>query len=310
MKLNTESIKQFIESTNEYIVTSEYNFPEKRKIMIKHIKCNYEYSVGFQHFKNGTRCPKCAGVLKTTHEGFLKEVAEMYPSGEYNFTGVYKNRSTKIEVIHKCGYEYSVSPRNFIFNKRRCPKCSGVPRKDTKYFINELTSMYGNEVFDKIKIKSDYIKYNVNISFECMNCGEEFKRTPDNTLRQGFDCPKCSGVISKPIREITDYLKRNEIKYVTEKRFDGCKNKYTLPFDLYLTEYDILIEYDGEHHFTGFRRNVDSLKYIQQNDSIKDEFCKSVNKVLYRIRYDQNHLEEIQNILKEVQRLADRRTPK
>ena len=41
----------------------------------------------------------------------------------------------------------------------------------------------------------------------------------------------------------------NNINYIREKRFKDCKNIKPLPFDFYLPEKNICIEYDGEHHF-------------------------------------------------------------
>ncbi len=46
-----------------------------------------------------------------------------------------------------------------------------------------------------------------------------------------------------------------EIQFVKEKKFEDCKNSKVgrycrrLPFDFYLPDYNLLIEYDGEQHF-------------------------------------------------------------
>ena len=39
------------------------------------------------------------------------------------------------------------------------------------------------------------------------------------------------------------------IKFETQKKFKNCKNKLPLPFDFYLPDYNILIEFDGKQHF-------------------------------------------------------------
>jgi hypothetical protein len=38
------------------------------KITIKHTECGYVYPVRFNDFKQGHRCPKCAGLVKRTEE--------------------------------------------------------------------------------------------------------------------------------------------------------------------------------------------------------------------------------------------------
>jgi len=77
-------------------------------------------------------------------------------------------------------------------------------------------------------------------------------------------------------------------------KFDGCININKLPFDFYLPEKNICIEYDGEQHF----RNIFSDKSFKEtkiNDNIKDEFCIKNNIFLIRIPYFK--FEEINNIL-------------
>ena len=40
------------------------------------------------------------------------------------------------------------------------------------------------------------------------------------------------------------------IEFIREKRFPSCKYKIPLPFDFYIPSKKILIEYDGEQHFS------------------------------------------------------------
>ena len=41
------------------------------------------------------------------------------------------------------------------------------------------------------------------------------------------------------------YLTENNIKYIPQYRFPNCKNKLQLPFDFYIPEMNICIEYNG-----------------------------------------------------------------
>jgi len=40
-----------------------------------------------------------------------------------------------------------------------------------------------------------------------------------------------------------------DIEYIKQKRFEKCRNKLPLPFDFYLPNENICIEYDGIQHF-------------------------------------------------------------
>jgi very-short-patch-repair endonuclease len=89
-------------------------------------------------------------------------------------------------------------------------------------------------------------------------------------------------------KRILNYLKRKNIKFVTQKKFDDCKNIYRLPFDFYLPDYNVLIEFDGEQHFkkSNFSKSdeINRMKFeqIQKNDRIKTRYCAKNNIILLR----------------------------
>ena len=72
-----------------------------------------------------------------------------------------------------------------------------------------------------------------------------------------------------------------------------------LPFDFHLTDYDILIEVDGEQHekpirFGGMSIEQANKNFIEQKrrDKIKDDYCLKNKIPLIRISYkdiDNNH---------------------
>jgi very-short-patch-repair endonuclease/acyl-CoA-binding protein len=88
-------------------------------------------------------------------------------------------------------------------------------------------------------------------------------------------------------RLVKTYLDENKINYIREKRFDTCKNIKCLPFDFYLPDHNICIEYDGQHHFNivSIYGGEDCLKKTQINDNIKNNWCSENNIKLIRISY-------------------------
>ena len=86
---------------------------------------------------------------------------------------------------------------------------------------------------------------------------------------------------------IKNFLDTNFITYEREKRFDDCKNKNPLPFDFYLPDYNLCIEYDGELHFKSpeIFGGLERLKSTKKNDRIKNKWCKDNNIRLLRINY-------------------------
>jgi len=87
---------------------------------------------------------------------------------------------------------------------------------------------------------------------------------------------------------IDNYLRRKNIKCTYQKKFKDCRDKMPLPFDFYLDDYNVIIEFDGEHH----RKAVDKwggeehLKTTQLHDKIKDQYCKDNGIILMRIHSD------------------------
>ena len=107
---------------------------------------------------------------------------------------------------------------------------------------------------------------------------------------------------------IRDFLVLLNVEFVQQKRFSDCMNKKcsdTLPFDFYLPSYNIIIEYDGEHHFHPVQGwgGEEKFNITQQNDCIKNDYCKINNITLLRLPYtytEEDIKNEILNILSPV----------
>ena len=92
-----------------------------------------------------------------------------------------------------------------------------------------------------------------------------------------------------------EYLEKYGITYIIQKRFSGCKNKRALPFDVYLPDYNICIEYQGQQHYsllTGYihkkftlKEQQDNFKRQQKHDKIKRNYCLKNNIQLIEIPY-------------------------
>ena len=68
-----------------------------------------------------------------------------------------------------------------------------------------------------------------------------------NNFKSGKRCPYCKK--SKGEDSINTTLKKLGVKYKTQYKFDDCRDVLLLPFDFYLYDYNLIIEYDGEQHF-------------------------------------------------------------
>ena len=107
---------------------------------------------------------------------------------------------------------------------------------------------------------------------------------------------------------IRDFLTSLKVEFIPQKRFCDCMNTKCsdmLPFDFYLPLYNLAIEYDGEHHFNPVKGwgGEAKFKLTQENDNIKNNYCKQHNITLLRLPYTYTKDDiknEILNILRPV----------
>lgn len=83
--------------------------------------------------------------------------------------------------------------------------------------------------------------------------------------------------------QVEKYFIEHNINYETQKKFDDCVYKKPLPFDFYLTDYNVLVECDGKQHTDSSSKWYSDEQIIR--DNIKNEWCKSHNITMIRIPY-------------------------
>lgn len=109
---------------------------------------------------------------------------------------------------------------------------------------------------------------------------------------------------SKGELAVNSYLTKLGYDVKKQFTFDDCKDKRKLPFDsmFHIDNRICLIEFDGEQHYKAVDHfgGEEHLRYIQNHDKIKNEYCLKNNIPLLRIRYD-----EIDKIEKLIDRFVE-----
>jgi len=255
------------------------------------------HGVFVQYPKNhlsGHGCAKCDFEKnRKSLEDFILESNKIH-NNKYDYSeSIYVNSSTKLKIKCPIHGVFEQSPNTHISKKSGCHKCDSNRRRLTvEEFIEKSNKVHNN----KYKYtKTIYDNTRSKIIITCPQHGD-FEQTPSNHI-QGYGCPICNE--SKGEKEITKILKEKGINYIKQYKFDGCENKKALPFDFYLPDYNMCIEYDGEQHFKPiiYWGGDEKLKYIQNNDKIKNEYCKENNIRLIRIRYNEKNFNKLKFIL-------------
>jgi len=83
------------------------------------------------------------------------------------------------------------------------------------------------------------------------------------------------------------------------KYSEDCKLIKKLRFDFYLPEKDIFIEFDGEQHYKPIDRfgGQEGFNETLKRDNAKNEWCEENNKQLIRIKYDENVVDKLNQII-------------
>lgn len=290
-KLTTEEVRErMTKSTNgEYTLLGEY-INAHAKTLVRHNTCGNVYEVAWNNFQQGGRCPRCSGLEKLNNEEIDRRIKEL-TNGEYIRLGEYTRTHAKMLVEHNvCNNKYMVTWGNFR-NGKRCPKCLRAEKLDNKKIDERIFELVRDEY---IRL-GEYVGSGVKMLIKHTLCETKYEVAWDN-FKQGKRCPRCKE--SKGEKSIADILNSLNIKHTSQKRFEECKYKKTLPFDFYINnkKSKLLIEFDGIQHFKPIEvfGGKEALKDTQLRDKIKNNYAKENNIPLLRIPYtEQNNIEKI-----------------
>lgn len=238
-----------------------------------------------KHLK-GRGCPNCSGYKMNTIE-FIKKANKVH-NNKYNYDFInYTGIFNKIKISCPKHGVFEQTPDRHL-NSNGCDLCgietaSIKKTYSTSEFIQKSISKHGNKYDYSL---SDYKYSKTPVIIICPEHGE-FKQTP-NAHWAGKGCGRCNE--SKGEREIAKILSKNNIIFETQKKFENCKRQNYLPFDFYLPEYNVCIEYDGEQHYksVSWFGGEKGFKITKENDIFKTQFCDKNGIVLIRIKYNQN----------------------
>jgi len=232
-------------------------------------------------------CPICSKEKTSLgKEGFIK-LAKKIHGEKYDYSKVkYVNNKTKVEIICKIHGSFWQIPNRHL-QGNGCSVCANNYKSNTEEFIKKANIVHNN-LYDYKLV--NYINAKTKVEIICKKHGI-FYQIPNSHLN-GRGCPVCNN--SKGEMLIANYLEKHKISFIPQKTFDDCRNKRVLPFDFYLPNYNILIEFDGKQHFINDNWGKDNYKKTVFHDNIKTNYSIEKGIKLIRIRYDEiNYIGEI-----------------
>lgn len=282
----------------EYVGMSRHD----KKIWVQFICPKHvEYGIQEMPYNNMKRvvvgCQHCIG-RNDEEDVVLQEM--FYANPNIELLEPYQGRAKRIRMrctIH--GIESTKTPYDVI-SGRGCVLCgaekvAAQSRTPKDQFVQNLQSKYKN-----IELVSGYIAKKEYANFYCSSCGAKWTDIAFYVEKRG--CPQCNGSYAESI--IADVLQDYNINYIPQFSFSDCRDKKPLPFDYYLPDYNILIEYDGEQHYFPVNFGGISDDKAQENfercrihDEIKNQYCIDNNIMLMRIPYwEKDNIRNLLNI--------------
>lgn len=269
-----------------------------------------EFKQVFKNHLHGNGCSKCNRSKpkynkRLSIENFIQRSNKIH-NYKYDYSKtVYINSNIPICIICPEHGEFWQTPTVHLQGSG-CKKCSfklvgDLKRLNTEEFIKRSYLVHGINKYDYSKVK--YIKISEKVEIICKKHGSFWQQAQHHL--NGTGCPLCNE--SKNELKIRNFLDNQLIKYTTQEWFKNtenpCKNPKTncrLPFDFYLPEYNLCIEYDGEAHYIPIKYfgGKKTLEDQQRRDSIKNQYCKDNGIRLLRIPYwNLDYEEEIHHAL-------------
>jgi very-short-patch-repair endonuclease len=245
---------------------------------------------------HGEGCFKCGKISMVNKQKIpFNELIEKFNkihNNKYDYSLVkYVNMDMMIDIICPIHGKFTQSSSNHL-HKHGCPDCTKNRKSTTEKFIEKSQLIHGDK-YDYSLV--NYINAHKNIKIRCKEHNYVFDIMPNNHIhiKHKRGCPICKE--SSGERIIRRLLEDNNIKYDRQKRFDDCKYRRTLPFDFYLPQYNICIEFDGEQHSNENHYFNEKNNYSEtiKKDQIKTEYCKNSNIKLIRIKYSDNILDKL-----------------
>jgi len=282
----------------DYSFVNYINCNTKIKIYCK--TCNKCFLQEPRKHLEGRGCPFCGAVSRIKNsfsntQEFV-EKAKIVHGNKYNYDQTkYINSKTKVKIwCNNCKKYFYQTPNSHLAG-HGCLYCC---TKTTQNVIEEFKKIHG-DIFSY-----DFFEYNgwnIKGIIYCKKCKQYFLQTPLKHL-QGQGCSYCKQ--SKGEKCIKNWLIKNNFVFICQKRFTDCRDKKPLPFDFYLPDHNLCIEFQGGQHYDPYmfislhkskEKGVEKFKQQKYRDKIKKDYCKVHNIKLLEITYK----DSIENKLKD-----------
>lgn len=260
----------------------------KKPMWLCKCECGNEKIARADSLKNGS-IQSCGCLLKesTAQRNFVDLTGKKIGRWTVISRTTDQNNCIKWKCQCECGTKRDVFATSLLNGISKSCGCLKNELSHDMNFIDLTGKKFGLLTVIKRVEDRQSLRGGNNVRWLCKcECGNE-KIVLSHALRQG--CTKSCGCLNVSYGEyyIKELLDEMHIKYAQEYTFNDCKDNKPLPFDFYLPDYNICIEYDGQQHFESVDFFGGKKHFImqQKHDHIKNLYCKNNSITLLRLPY-------------------------
>lgn len=301
----TEKCRQAVEEQGfEFVSVYRKEMSNNKTKLIIQFICPKHRQYGIQEtnmnnflYRKNKGCKYCNG-REIPKEVIFEEIKEKLPHIEIisEFNGVTKPIKYRC-TIHN--HESWSTCQNLLAG-RACYYCGIEKLSKYKTLSHEEFVSRVSSVNPDVEILGIYQGKDTPIKVRCKRCGNVYTTPIYNLYRRTTGCPVCNLYTGEGA--INELLIKWNYNFKRQKTFDDCVDKRKLPFDFYLTDFNICIEFDGIQHYIpkiinrGMTQEDAEYTHLKtvEHDKIKNKYCKDNNIGLIRIpywEYDDDNIE-------------------
>ena len=224
----------------------------------------------------GSKCPYCSDPPKKLLKGFndleswcvknnRQDILDdwNYEKNKINPDEVFSHSNSQYYFKCKHGHEWRTSLCNKVRKNNRCPFCSNNSFKkgynDFKTFCKENNLEYLLDEWDYDKNTKNpediFINNRDKYYWKCSKCSNSWTATTSQRINNNTFCPFCNHQKSSPELTITEILKENtNYSIISGSRIGRFE------MDIYVSELQEVLEYDGEHWHNSEESKVRELR--------------------------------------------------
>lgn len=222
-------------------------------------------------YKKG--CAKCGGNKQPTTKEFIKK-ANIIHNNRYNYSkSIYTIKSAPLVITCTVHGDFSQTPNDHLDN-HGCPKCGRIGSSKSVVLKNDDFVKRSNLIHNnKYQYIEEYTNGRRKINILCKEHGV-FSQVAQSHLR-GNGCPRCKVIVSKPHKEISNFLESYSIQHIINDR------TIISPYELDVLSNNIAIEYHGEYW------HLSKSMLSSNKHKIKADLCDKHGVILIQIFGDE-----------------------